>query len=65
MTNGDFWVVVGSWYLVLGGILAAAFHRFGAESMLHTLANPSAKVVGFLALFLLPIPVIFQRMRRS
>jgi len=65
MSKSDFWVVVGVWYVFLSLVILAGADRFGADYMLRTLASPSLKIVLFLALFLLPIPFVLRRRRRS
>ena len=60
LRKADFWLLIVVWYVLLSIVLVAGFSRFGSDYMLQMLADPSAKVIAFLAMFLLPIPLIWR-----
>jgi hypothetical protein len=65
MRKGEFWFLIGAWYLILAGIVAAGVSRFGSDYIINWLTEPSIKAALFLGLVLVPVPFAMRRWTRS
>ncbi len=63
MLKGEFWLIVGVWYLLLGGIILAGVSRFGLDVIIRAFLHPSPKVLILWALLLVPLPFVVRQMK--